>query len=40
MEINDYGCDICWERKSLDDILWVTSSYGVCEECYLKLSEE
>lgn len=38
MEINDYGCEICGECKLLDDIVWVTSSYGVCKECYDKLS--
>lgn len=37
----DYGCDKCEERKDFDNgIIWITSSYGVCYECYDKLSEE
>lgn len=36
-----YGCDMCAERKDWDDeIIWITSSYGVCDECYAKLSEK
>lgn len=38
---NTYGCDICGERKDWDyGIVWITSSYGVCYECYEKLSRE
>lgn len=38
---NTYGCDICGERKDWDnEIHWITSSYGVCDGCYEKLSEE
>jgi len=41
MEIEDYGCDICHERKHWDDeIIWLTSSYGLCEKCYDSISEE
>lgn len=37
----EYGCDICGERKDWDnEIHWITSSYGVCDECYEKLSKE
>lgn len=36
-----YGCDICCGRFDFDDeIWWITSSYGVCRECYEKLTEE
>lgn len=36
-----YGCDICGERKDWDtEIHWITSSYGVCDECYDKLSKD
>lgn len=28
------------ERKLLEDIVWATSSYGVCKECCDKLSNE
>ena len=38
---NDYGCDICGKRKDWDkEIIWITSSYGICDECYDKLSKE
>ena len=38
---NTYGCDICGERKDFDkEINWITSSYGLCDECYNKLNEE
>lgn len=38
---NTYGCDICGKRKDWDyGIVWITSSYGVCYECYKKLSRE
>ena len=38
---NTYGCDICGERKDInEEIIWVTSSYGVCKKCYQKLTEE
>jgi ribosome-binding protein aMBF1 (putative translation factor) len=37
---NTYGCDICATRKDRDkEIHWITSSYGVCDECYSKLSK-
>ena len=38
---NTYGCDMCGERKDWNtEINWITSSYGLCDECYYKLSEE
>jgi ribosome-binding protein aMBF1 (putative translation factor) len=38
---NTYGCDICGERKDWDnEIIWITSSYGVCEKCYNALTNE
>jgi hypothetical protein len=37
---NTYGCDICGNRKDWDEeIHWITSSYGICDGCYDKLSE-
>lgn len=40
-EDNTYGCDKCgrrfdWERE----IIWITSSYGVCKECYDKMTSD
>lgn len=36
-----YGCDLCGERKNWDEeIVWLTSSFGVCGSCYEKLSEK
>ena len=36
-----YHCDICSSEKNWDtDIHWLTSSYGICDECYQSLSEE
>ena len=41
MKENTYGCDICGERKDFsEEIIWITSSYGVCKKCYQSLSEE
>lgn len=41
MEDNVYRCDICWKEKNIDEeIIWITSSYGVCKKCYQKLTEE
>lgn len=38
---NTYGCDMCGGRKDFEkEIIWITSSYGLCEECYQKLTEE
>lgn len=38
---NTYCCDKCGNKKDFDkEIVWITSSYGVCEECYQKLTEE
>lgn len=38
---NTYGCDICGDRKDWDkEIIWITSSYGVCEGCYNRLTNE
>ena len=38
---NTYGCDLCGKRKDWDtEIHWITSSCGVCDECYSELSEE
>ena len=38
---NTYGCEICGDRKDFDkEIVWITSSYGVCEKCYEKLTSE
>lgn len=36
-----YGCDICggrfdWERE----ILWISSSIGVCQDCYDKYATD
>ena len=40
-EDNTYGCDICGESFDWDDgIVWLTSSFGVCDECYSRLSQE
>jgi hypothetical protein len=37
----DYGCDICGVRKDYDEeIIWLTSTYGVCEDCFNKLTNE
>ena len=41
-EVNDktYGCNGCGQRLDFDrDVIWVTSSCGLCEKCYNKLSE-
>lgn len=41
-EMNDktYSCNGCGQRLDFDrDVIWVTSSYGLCEKCYDKLSE-
>lgn len=36
-----YGCDMCGERKKFEEeIIWITSSYGVCKKCYQSLNEE
>lgn len=36
-----YGCDICGSRRDFDNgIIWLTSSYGICQKCYDTLSEE
>jgi hypothetical protein len=41
IEDNTYGCDVCGKRKDSDnEIYWITSSYGVCDECYNKLDKE
>lgn len=38
---NTYGCDICGARKDYDEeIIWLTSTYGVCEDCFNKLTNE
>ena len=38
---NTYGCDTCGKRKYWDtEINWITSSCGICDECYSKLSKE
>ena len=38
---NTYGCDICGKRKDWDnEIIWITSTYGVCEDCFNKLTNE
>lgn len=40
-DANTYGCDICGARKDYDEeIIWITSTYGVCEECYNTLTNE
>lgn len=40
-DADTYGCDICGTRKDFDEeIIWITSTYGVCEECYNKLTNE
>lgn len=36
-----YHCDECGAEKDWDyEINWLTSSYGLCDECYNKLTEE
>ena len=36
-----YHCDECGAEKDWDsEIIWLTSSYGLCQECYDKLTEE
>lgn len=38
---NTYSCDMCSALKDWDsEIIWITSSYGVCEECYNELTRE
>jgi len=38
---NTYGCDMCGERKDWErEIIWITSTYGVCVECFATLSED
>jgi len=38
---NTYGCDICGEHKDYDEgIIWITSTYGVCEGCFNRLTNE
>lgn len=38
---NTYGCDMCGTRHDLErEIIWITSTYGVCVECFVKLSKE
>lgn len=40
-EVLTYSCDLCGERRDFDQgINWLTSSFGVCDQCYEKLSEE
>lgn len=37
----DYGCDICGKRRDwATEIIWITSSFGVCEDCYDIMTEE
>lgn len=39
--VEDYGCDICGARKDYDEeIIWITSTYGVCEDCFNKLTND
>lgn len=35
-----YGCDICCGRYIFDNINWITSSFGVCDNCYNKLNKK
>jgi hypothetical protein len=35
-----YNCDKCGTRHLWEEINWITSSYGACEDCYSQLSEE
>ena len=36
----NYGCDICGEPKDwVDGMVWITSAFGVCEECYNSMTE-
>lgn len=39
-EWGKYCCDECDETFNFNDVIWLTSSYGLCLECYNKLSEE
>ena len=39
--VETYGCDVCSERKNWDnEIIWLTSTYGVCEKCYDALPKD
>ena len=39
-EFYTYGCDLCGRECDWDnDIYWLTSSFGVCEDCYDKIPE-
>ena len=36
-----YECDICHDFFDYDSgIIWITPSYGVCEECRAKTSDD
>ena len=35
-----YSCEICGRRHKWDDLVWLNSSYGVCEHCDKKIPKE
>jgi hypothetical protein len=38
---NLYGCDVCYKRFDQDNqITWITSSYGLCNDCYQNKSKK
>ena len=39
-EEDSYSCDICGKRHKWDDIVWLSSSYGVCEDCVDKIPDD
>ena len=41
MDVYKYGCDGCGNRFDMDcEIVWISSSYGLCWDCYYKLTED
>jgi hypothetical protein len=41
MEKYQYCCQKCGKIKDWDaEIVWITSSYGVCQDCYDSMSED
>lgn len=39
-EKQDYRCDVCGGQQPWECIVWLTSSYRVCETCCGKMTEE
>lgn len=41
MDEKTYHCDICGDPKDWDnEIIWITSSFGICDICYDKLNSD